>query len=140
LGGMRVGWAYAPAPIIDVLNRVRGPFNVSIAAQAAAVAALAEPGWLEMGREHNRIYRAKLTDALRAAGLSVADSEGNFVLADFAAEAKAEAANAFLRTRGLIVRGVRGYGLPTCLRITVGTAEEVGLVSEALTEFMRSHG
>ena len=85
-------------------------------------------------------YRAKLTTALRAAGIQVGDSEGNFVLADFGSEAKADAANGFLRTRGLIVRGVRGYGLPTCLRITVGTAEEVGLVSDALTEFMRSHG
>jgi histidinol-phosphate aminotransferase len=140
LGGMRVGWAYAPPAIVDVLNRVRGPFNVSIAAQAAAVAALAEPGWLEKGRAHNVEYRAKLTAALRAAGIQVGDSEGNFVLADFGSEAKADAANAFLRTRGLIVRGVRGYGLPTCLRITVGTAEEVSLVSDALTEFIRSHG
>ncbi|MSO91528.1 MAG: histidinol-phosphate transaminase [Acetobacteraceae bacterium] len=140
LGGMRVGWAYAPAPIIDVLNRVRGPFNVSIAAQAAAIAALAEPGWLERCRMHNLEYREKLTTALRTAGVSVGDSEGNFVLADFATDAKADAANAFLRTRGLIVRGVRGYGLPTCLRITVGTAEEVGLVSDALTEFMKSPG
>lgn len=140
LGGMRVGWAYAPAPIIDVLNRVRGPFNVSIAAQAAAIAALAEPGWLEMCRAHNKEYRAKLTATLRAAGIGVADSEGNFVLADFGSDEKAEAANAYLRMRGLIVRGVRGYGLPTCLRITVGTAEEVALVSVALTEFMSSHG
>ncbi len=140
LGGMRVGWAYAPAPIIDVLNRVRGPFNVSIAAQAAAIAALAEPGWLEMGRAHNIAYRAKLTAALRTAGIAVADSEGNFVLADFGSAEKSEAADAFLRTRGIIVRPVRGYGLPTCLRITIGTAEEVALVSDALTEFMKSHG
>jgi len=140
LGGMRVGWAYAPAPIIDVLNRVRGPFNVSIAAQAAAIAALQEPGWLEHCRAHNTEYRARLTQALRAAGIGVADSEGNFVLADFGTAEKADAANAYLRTRGLIVRAVRGYGLPTCLRITVGAAEEVALVSNALAEFMRSHG
>ena len=53
LGGMRIGWAYGPPAVIDVLNRVRGPFNVSIAAQAAAIAALAEPGWVEKGRAHN---------------------------------------------------------------------------------------
>lgn len=140
LGGMRVGWCYAPPAIVDVLNRVRGPFNVSIAGQAAAIAALAETGWLERCRAHNGEYRAKLTAALRAAGIAVGESEGNFVLADFGSNEKADAANAFLRTRGLIVRGVRGYGLPTCLRITVGTAEEVGLVSDALTEFMKSHG
>ena len=140
LGGMRVGWAYAPPSIVDVLNRVRSPFNVSVPGQAAAIAALAEPGWLEKGRAHNVEYRAKLTAALRATGIQVGESEGNFVLADFGSEAKANAANDFLRNRGLIVRGVRGYGLPTCLRITVGTAEEVGLVSDALAEFMKIHG
>ena len=140
LGGMRVGWAYAPPSIVDVLNRVRSPFNVSVPGQAAAIAALAEPGWLEKGRAHNIEYRAKLTAALRATGIQVGESEGNFVLADFGSEAKANAANDFLRNRGLIVRGVRGYGLPTCLRITVGTAEEVGLVSDALAEFMKTNG
>ena len=136
LGGARVGWAYAPEAVIDVLNRVRSPFNVSVAAQAAAIAALAEPGWVEQGRAHNREYRAILAARLEAAGIRVWPSEGNFVLADFITPEKAEAANAFLRQRGLIVRGVKGYGLPHCLRITVGTAEEVGLVADALDAFM----
>jgi histidinol-phosphate aminotransferase len=140
LGGMRVGWCYAPPAIIDVLNRVRGPFNVSVPAQAAAIAALAEPGWLERCRAHNTEWRARLTAALRAAGIGVADSEGNFVLADFAEEARASAADAYLRARGIIVRGVRGYGLPTCLRISVGTAEECTMVAETLAQFMRAHG
>jgi histidinol-phosphate aminotransferase len=136
LGGMRVGWAYAPPAVIDVLNRVRSPFNVSIAAQAAAIAALAEPGWVEKGRAHNAEYRPKLAAGLQAAGIKVWPSEGNFVLADFATPERAKAADAFLRTRGAIVRPVGGYGLPQCLRITVGTAEEVGIVIDALTEFM----
>ncbi len=140
LGGMRVGWAYAPANVVDVLNRVRSPFNVSVPAQAAAIAALAEPGWLERCRAHNTEWRGKLTIALRAAGIGVGDSEGNFVLADFGSAEQAEAANACLRGRGIIVRGVRFYGLPSCLRITVGTAEECTAVSDTLTSFMRSHG
>jgi histidinol-phosphate aminotransferase len=135
LGGMRVGWAYAPPGVIDVLNRVRAPFNVSLAAQAAAIAALAEPGWVEKGRAHNVEYRAKLTTGLQAAGLKVWPSEGNFVLADFTTAERARAADAFLRTRGVIARPVAGYGLPQCLRITVGTAEEVGIVIDALTTF-----
>ena len=81
---MRIGWAYAPPAVIDVLNRVRAPFNVSIAAQAAAIAALAEPGWVEKGRAHNAEYRPKLAAGLEAAGIKVWPSEGNFVLADFA--------------------------------------------------------
>ena len=64
-------------------------------------------------------------------------SEGNFVLADFAAPERAKAADAFFRTRGIITRPVGGYGLPHCLRITVGTAEEVELVIAAATEFMK---
>jgi histidinol-phosphate aminotransferase len=137
LGGMRVGWAYAPPGVIDVFNRVRAPFNVSIAAQAAAVAALAEPGWVEKGRAHNAEYRQELATGLQAAGIKVWPSEGNFVLADFGTPERAKAADAFLRTRGVIARPVAGYGLPHCLRITVGTAEEVGIVIETLTEFMR---
>jgi histidinol-phosphate aminotransferase len=138
LGGMRIGWCYAPPAVVDVLNRVRGPFNVSVAAQAAAIAALAEPGWVEKGRNHNAEWRPKLAAGLAAAGITVWPSEGNFVLADFGAPEKAEAADAFLRKRGIIVRGVRGYGLPNCLRVTVGTAEEVHAVVEGLTAFMQA--
>jgi histidinol-phosphate aminotransferase len=137
LGGMRIGWCYAPPAVVDVLNRVRGPFNVSVAAQEAAIAALAEPGWVEAGRAHNAEYRPKLSAGIEAAGLKVWPSEGNFVLVDLETTDAADAADAFLRTSGIIVRRVGGYGLPHCLRVTVGTAEEVGLVVDAFTEFMR---
>ena len=124
-----------------MLNRVRGPFNVSAAGQAAAIAALAEPGWVEHGRTHNVEYRGVLTRGLEAAGIKVWPSEGNFVLADFGVPERAKAADAFLRTRGIIVRPVGGYGLPHCLRITVGTAEEVGQVVEAMSAFAgQAHG
>lgn len=136
LGGMRIGWAYAPPAVVDVLNRVRGPFNVSIAAQAAGIAALAEPGWLETSRAHNAEYRDVMTARLQKAGIRVWPSEGNFVLADFETPRRAAAANAFLRQRGIIVRAVGGYGLPHCLRITIGTAEEVFLVADALDAFV----
>ena len=136
LGGMRIGWAYAPPAVIDVLNRVRAPFNVTLASQAAAIAALAEPGWVEKGRIHNREHRARLTHRLQAVRIKVWPSEGNFVLADFGTAARAQAADAFLRSRGIIVRPVGAYGLPHCLRITVGLAEEVERVIETLTQFM----
>ena len=137
LGGMRIGWCYAPPAVVDVLNRVRGPFNVSVAAQTAAIAALAEPGWVEQGYAHNAEYRPKLAAGIEAAGLKVWPSEANFVLVDLATTETANAADAFLRTNGIIVRKVGGYGLPHCLRVTVGTAEEVGLVVDAFAEFMR---
>ena len=140
LGGMRIGWCYAPPAIVDVLNRVRGPFNVSVAAQAAAIAALGEPGWIEKGCAHNAEYRPKLAAGIEAAGLKVWPSEANFVLVDLATTQAANAADAFLRANGIIVRKVGGYGLPHCLRVTVGTAEEVDLVVDAFSEFTRQAG
>jgi histidinol-phosphate aminotransferase len=139
LGGMRVGWCYAPPAIVDVLNRVRSPFNVSVAAQAAAIAALSEPGWVEKGRDHNAVWRPKLAAGIEAAGLKVWPSEGNFVLVDLGTTERANAADAFLRSHGIIVRKVAGYGLPHCLRVTVGLPEEVGLVTEGFTDFMQQH-
>ena len=137
LGGMRIGWCYAPPAVVDVLNRVRGPFNVSVAAQAAAIAALADPAWVEQGCAHNAEYRPKLAAGIEAAGLKVWPSEANFVLVDLETPEAANAADAFLRRQGIIVRKVGGYGLPHCLRVTVGTAEEVGLVVDGFTDFMR---
>ena len=140
MGGMRLGWCYAPAPVIDVLGRVRGPFNVNAAAMAAGVAALAEKGWVEQSVAHNTEWRGKVAAALTAAGIKVWPSEGNFLLADFGTPPKAKAADAALKTRGLIVRAMGGYGLPSCLRITIGTADECTMVIEALTAFMANHG
>jgi histidinol-phosphate aminotransferase len=135
LGGARCGWAYAPAAIADVLNRVRGPFNVSATAAAAAIAALAEPNWVADGRAHNAAARQKLAGRLAAAGLTVHPSEANFLLVDFGSAERAAAADAFLRKRGIIVRHVKSYGLPECLRVTIGTDEECDLLAEALGAF-----
>jgi histidinol-phosphate aminotransferase len=138
LGGMRLGWCYAPAAVVDVLGRVRGPFNVSGAAMQAGIAALAEPGWVEASVAHNTEWRGRVAAALEAAGLKVWPSEGNFILVDFGDAARARAADAHLRSRGLIVRAMGAYGLAPCLRVTIGTAEECQAIIEALTEFSRN--
>lgn len=135
MGGLRLGWCYAPPEVVDLLQRARSPFNVSVPAHDAGIAALAEPGWVEKSRAHNCAERARLHAALTEAGILVHPSEANFVLADFGAPGAAEAADAHLRARGLIVRRVGGYGLPHCLRITVGLTEENDLVIDALREF-----
>jgi len=121
--------------VIDVLNRVRGPFNVNAAAMAAGVGALEEPGWVERSVAHNAEWRAKLSAGLTAAGVKAWPSQGNFVLADFGSPERARAADSHLRARGVIVRAMGAYGLPACLRITVGAAEECGMVIEALAGF-----
>jgi histidinol-phosphate aminotransferase len=107
---------------------------------AAGIAALAEPGWVERSVAHNDEWRARLSDALRGLGVKVHPSEGNFILADFGTPARAGAADAALRARGVIARGVAGYGLPHCLRVTIGTAEECGMVEDALAAFARADG
>jgi histidinol-phosphate aminotransferase len=135
LGGARLGWAYAPPAIIDVLNRTRAPFNVSAMVAEAAIAALADPSWLEDSRQHNEAARKIVAGRLTRAGLKVYSSDANFVLVDFATPDRATTADAYLRTHGIIVRHVKSYGLPSCLRITIGTDEECNLLAETLIAF-----
>jgi histidinol-phosphate aminotransferase len=141
LAGLRVGWAFCPAAVADVLNRVRGPFNVSVPAQAAAAAAIADRAHVEIAQAHNDKWLSWLTENIRALGLRVDDSVGNFVLIHFPKDGPhtAAKADAFLTPRGLILRGVANYGLPDCLRLTVGTEEANRLVVAALADFLREN-
>lgn len=136
LGGMRVGWGYFPSEIADVLNRVRGPFNVSAAAQAAAIASLEDLAFQEKCFEHNLTWIAKTEEALHALGIDTTASVGNFVLARFGETSTAEKADGFLRERGIIVRRVASYDLPDCLRITIGTADEMQAFLQAMRDFV----
>ncbi|MFQ3623129.1 MAG: histidinol-phosphate transaminase, partial [Acetobacteraceae bacterium] len=139
LGGLRLGWAYGPADVVDVLNRVRSPFNASRPAQAAAIAALADTDHVAAARAHNDRWRAWLVQAIQSTGVPVHGTHGNFLLADFAAAGRsAEAADRAFRQSGIIVRGLKGYGLPGMLRITIGAAEEMEAVAEAAARFMQS--
>ena len=135
LGGARLGWGYAPPAIIDVLNRLRGPFNVSSTVAAAAIAALALPNWVTDGRAHNSRARKKLAEQLTASGIKIHPGEANFLLLDFLTPERAIEADRHLRARGIIVRHVKSYGLPNCLRVTIGTDEECDLVAETLAAF-----
>jgi histidinol-phosphate aminotransferase len=137
LAGLRVGWAYCPASVADVLNRVRGPFNVSDAAQLAAVAALKDRAYMDAGVAHNETWRGWLTDHIRELGLRVDDSVANFVLIHFADKAEAAAADAFLCARGLILRGMTAYALPHCLRLTVGNEDANRKLVAALADFVK---
>jgi histidinol-phosphate aminotransferase len=133
LGGMRVGWGYGPQAIIDVLNRIRGPFNLSNVALAAAEAAMGDRAFAARCLEDNTAQRARLRSGLADLGLPTDPSEANFVLARFADEAEARACDAFLKSQGVIVRHPANYGLPACLRMTVGDAAGTTRLLEALT-------
>ena len=137
LAALRIGWAYCSAGVADVLNRIRGVFNVSLPAQAAAVAAIEDVAAVDRAREHNDIWRPWLERELAALGLAVTPSVGNFVLVKFPAAPKhAEAAFAFLQARGILIRKVGVYGLPEHLRISIGLEEEMRAVVAALAEFL----
>ena len=139
LAALRLGWAYCPPDVADVLNRVRGPFNVGSAALAAGVAAIEDNAFVDLARAHNDVWMPWLTEQLTALGLEVVPSVGNFLLVGFPADAgkDANAAFDFLRERGIIVRKMGGYGLPSTLRVTVGPADETRAVAEALAEFVK---
>ena len=140
LGGLRIGWGYAPRAVIDVLNRVRGPFNLSTLQLEAAVAAVGDGDHLLRCREENARMRAWLVSALRAAGVACDDSEANFVLARFASPDVAARCDAALRDSGLLVRRVAGYKLPDCLRITVGDEPACRQVAHVVARFMAAEG
>lgn len=135
LGGLRVGWAYAAQSVIDVLNRVRGPFNLSTVALAGAEAGLKDRAFVEKCLTENAEQRARLTGGVQQLGIACDPSAANFVLARFADEAEAAAADAHLQTAGILVRRVAGYGFPEALRITVGSAADVTRVLNALAAF-----
>lgn len=139
LASLRLGWAYCPASIVDILNRIRGPFNVPGAAIDAGIAAMHDTAFTTRAREHNDVWKDWLIKELTALDLIVHPSVANFLLVTFPSDASknAEAANIFLQEQGIIVRDVKAYDLPQCLRITVGTEDESKAVINALQLFMK---
>ncbi|MEM6463425.1 MAG: histidinol-phosphate transaminase [Pseudomonadota bacterium] len=140
LAALRIGWLYGPAAIVDALNRIRGPFNVNAAAIAAGAAAVRDRAHVADAVEYNRIWLPRLTEGFEALGLTVTPSAGNFVLVHFdAAGGKSAAeADAFLCSRGYILRQVTAYGFPNALRMSVGTREANEGVLTAMKAFMET--
>jgi histidinol-phosphate aminotransferase len=133
-----LGWAYCPAHVADVLNRIRGPFNVSAAAMAAGVAAIGDQKFIETAIAHNEKWLALLTEQLQALGLKVTPSVGNFLLIHFASDGKKTApmADAYLNEHGIILRRMEAYDLPHCLRMTIGDEEANRNVVSVLADFL----
>ena len=138
LGGLRIGWGYGPKAIIDVLARIRQPFNLSEIQMSAAIAAIRDRDYTERCLAENARLRVWLSEQLAALGISSDTSLTNFVLARFTDRAEAEAVDDFLKSRGVIVRRVAGYGLPNCLRITVGDATGCQRVIDGIRAFQEA--
>lgn len=138
LAGLRIGWIYAPAHIIAMLDRIRGPFNVNAMAIAAGAAAVRDRAHIERAVAHNDLWLDWVSRELGALGLRVTPSVGNFVLVHFpdAPGKSASEADAFLTARGFVLRRVSGYGLPNALRMTIGSEEANRGAVAALREFL----
>jgi len=138
LAALRLGWMFGPAHVIDAINRIRGPFNVNTPAIAAGVAAIEDVAHQDRAREHNTRWLAWLTQEIEKLGLKVTPSVANFLLIHFPATKgrTAKEADAFLTTRGLILRQVGAYKLPNALRMSVGSEEANRLAVAALAEFL----
>ncbi|MEE9315436.1 MAG: histidinol-phosphate transaminase [Rhizobiaceae bacterium] len=140
LAGLRIGWLYGPEHIIDVLNRVRGPFNANAAALAAAKAAIEDRSMVETAIAHNNKWLAWTSEELTKLGLRITPSVGNFILIHFTDKAGKSAAEAdtYLTERGYVLRRVVPYGFDNAIRMTIGTEEACRGVVAALTEFLKA--
>lgn len=137
LAGLRIGYAVAPAPVVEVMSRIRQPFNVNVLAQVGALAALDDRAHIDATLANNRSGMAALCDAFRSLGLDYVPSSGNFVMVRVGPGARVY--DALLR-RGVIVRPMDFYGFPEHLRISVGLPAENARCIEALTAVMREIG
>ena len=140
LAALRLGWAYGPESVIDALNRTRGPFNVNALSQVAGIAAINDDVFQAKSAEHNDAELVRVKAAVETAGFKTYPSVGNFVLIEFPTEpgrTSAEA-DAFLRSRGIVIRDVNVYGLPTCLRASIGTTEQNDDMIAAIEAFAKS--
>ena len=143
LAGLRIGWCYAPEAVCDVLNRIRGPFNVAVLQQYVGAAAIRDTAHVEKSAAHNEQWKNWLIDEIRKTGLAVDDSVANFILIHFpkklghnSGDKSAAAADAFLGQRGLILRALTNYGFPDALRLTIGSEDANRKVAAAIRYFM----
>jgi len=138
LAGLRIGWCVGPAPVIDALNRIRGPFNVSGPAIAAGAAAMRDLAHLGKAVEHNETWLPRVSAAIDELGLEVTPSIANFVLIHFPDEPgrTSKDADEYLLGRGIVLRRMEAYGLPGALRMTIGSEAANRDTVQALGEFL----
>ncbi|MHB1103055.1 MAG: pyridoxal phosphate-dependent aminotransferase [Devosia sp.] len=135
LAASRIGWMYAPAHVIDVVNRIRGPFNVNRPAQFAGAAAARDTAFTARLRAYNARWRTWFTGALNGNAIRVVPSQGNYVLALFPDAETSRAAFLALFNQGLIVREIGVYGIENGLRISIGPEAAMRRVVEVLKQF-----
>jgi histidinol-phosphate aminotransferase len=140
LAGVRIGYGFAHEELIRNLLKVKLPFEPSTPAQAAGIAALADKEFLHRSLELNARGLRYLTEGLRELGLTLAPSEANFVMVAMASEQEAFRIFEELLSQGVVVRPLKAFGLPNCLRISTGTDEDNRFCMEAFRRSYASTG
>lgn len=135
LAGMRVGWGLFPPAIAAEVRKLLNPNNIAVASQAAAAAAMADQAYMRETCALTADLRESFSEEVRRLALTVPPSHTNFVLMDFADADRANSAETVLRNRGILLRGMAGYGLPNCLRATIGSSETMDRVAAILTDW-----
>jgi histidinol-phosphate aminotransferase len=138
LASLRVGWGYSSNYIADILNKVRGPFNITMPAQKAASAAILDDEFIKKSKNHNKKELDFVKSELLKLNIIFYDSVANFILIDFKSEEKCRKINEYLLEKGIILRDVKAYNLPSCLRMTIGTRDENKFVILAIKAFFKS--
>ena len=140
LASLRLGWGYFPLPIRDVLASIRAPFSVNAAAATAGAAAIRDRDFLEASRKHVAEWMPRMQESIRQAGFEALPGEANFFLIRFSGPEEAEAAHGFLGQQGILVRSMVPYGLPDCVRMSIGTAGEMEKTAAAFKDFSGKRG
>lgn len=135
LAALRLGWGYFPMPILEVLASIRGPFSVNSAAALAGAAAVQDIAFFDRSIAHNNEWLPRMMDSVNQAGFKALPSCVNFFLIRFANADQAAEAHAFMASRGIQLRKMVPYGLPDCLRMSLGDAEEMEITATAFKDF-----
>lgn len=135
LAALRLGWAYAPSGVVDVLNRVRGPFNVNKPAQAAGLAAVRDQDHVRRSVAHNQEWRAWFRQQAARFDITALPSQANFVLLSMGSPGRADALEAHFKQYGVLARAMGKYGLPAHLRVSIGTEADMRQAVDALASF-----
>ncbi len=133
LASLRIGWSYSSIYVAEILNKIRGPFNVSGPAQVGAIAALQDEEFFAKSKAHNKkwleIFFAEIS---KIPGIKAHSSVANFILLNFGTQEFCRKVNDLLLEKGFILREMGAYGLPNCLRMTIGTDSENNEMLEIL--------
>jgi histidinol-phosphate aminotransferase len=125
LASLRIGWSYSSSYVAEILNKIRGPFNVGGPAQVSAVAALQDEEFFAKSKTHNKKWlEIFFAEIAKIPEIKAHPSVANFILLDFGTQEFCQKINNMLLEKGFILREMGAYGLPSCLRMTIGTESE----------------